>query len=104
AGDYADALELPAQGGLLVQSVERGSAAERAGLRAGRQEVQIGNTQIYVGGDLIMAIDGKPVDRDDAITRALGKKRSGGTMELTVFRGGRTSNMKVTFDAADDRI
>lgn len=95
AGDYADALQLPTQGGLLVQAVDGNSPADRAGLRAGKQEVQIGNAQLLVGGDLIISIDGKPVDRDDAITRALGKKRSGDSVELTVFRGGRTMNLHV---------
>ena len=95
AGDYADALQLPTQGGLLVQAVDSNSPADRAGLRAGKQEVQIGNAQLLVGGDLIISIDGKPVDRDDAITRALGKKRSGDSVELTVFRGGRTMNLHV---------
>jgi putative serine protease PepD len=105
AGDYADALELPSQGGLLVQTVERGSPADRAGLRAGRQEVQIGNAQIVVGGDLIMAIDGKPVVREDAITQSLAKKRTGDTMEVTVFRVGKTTNLKIKLgDGAGDKI
>jgi S1-C subfamily serine protease len=95
AGDYADALSLPAAGGLLIQEVDPGSAAARAGLRGGRQEVQIGNAQVVVGGDLIMSIDGQPVDRDDAISRALAKKRTGDTLELTIFRNGRTTNVRV---------
>jgi putative serine protease PepD len=94
-GDYADALELPTQGGLLVQTVDRGSPADRAGIHAGREEVQIGNARLLVGGDLIMSIDGKPVDRSDAILRALAHKRSGDTIELTVFRGGRTVNVRI---------
>jgi len=99
SGDYADALSLPTQGGLLIQQVDPGSAAARAGLRAGREVVQIGNAQIMVGGDLIMAIDGKPIDRDDAISRALARKRSGDTLELTIFRGGRTMVVKVQLGA-----
>ncbi len=95
AGDYADALHLPTQGGLLVQEVDPDSAAARAGLRGGRQEVQIGNAELLVGGDLIMSIDGKPVDRDDAISRALATKRSGDTLELTIFRNGRTMNLRI---------
>jgi S1-C subfamily serine protease len=95
SGDYADALNLPTQGGLLVQEVEPGSAAARAGLRGGHETVQIGNVQLVVGGDLITAIDGKPIDREDAISRALARKRSGDTLELTVFRNGRTTNLRV---------
>ncbi len=95
AGDYADALSLPSAGGLLIQDVDPGSAAARAGLRGGRQEVQIGNAQVVVGGDLIMSIDGQPVDRDDAISRALARKHTGDTLELTIFRNGRTTNVRV---------
>jgi S1-C subfamily serine protease len=94
-GDYADALRLPSQGGLLIQDVDPGSAAARAGLRSGRQEVQIGNAQVVVGGDLIMSIDGQPVDREDAISRALARKHTGDILELTIFRNGRTTNVRV---------
>jgi S1-C subfamily serine protease len=99
AGDYADALHLPTQGGLLVQEVEPGSPAARAGLRAGKELVQIGNAELLVGGDLITAIDGKPIDRYDAISRALARKRAGDTVEMTVFRNGRTTNVQIKLGA-----
>ncbi|MGD0437611.1 MAG: trypsin-like peptidase domain-containing protein [Bryobacteraceae bacterium] len=95
SGDYADALNLPTAGGLLIQEVEPGSVAARAGLRGGRENVTIGNFQLVVGGDLIMAIDGKPVDHNDAISRSLARKRSGDTLELTIFRNGRTMLVRV---------
>jgi len=96
AGDYADALHLPTQGGLLIQEVDAGSSAAHAGLRAGKEVVQIGNAELMVGGDLITAIDGRPIDRYDAISRALARKRVGDIVELTIFRSGRTVNVKVT--------
>lgn len=95
SGDYADALHLPTQGGLLIQEVDPGSPAARAGLHAGKQVVQIGNAELLVGGDLITSIDGRPIDRSDAISRALARKRSGDTVELTVFRNGRTMDVQV---------
>ncbi|MGI8741371.1 MAG: S1C family serine protease [Bryobacteraceae bacterium] len=105
AGDYADALELPTQGGLLIQTVEAGGAAERAGLRGGRREVQIGNEKLVIGGDLIMSIDGRPVDRPDALTRGLARKRAGDPVELTVFRTGRTMNLRLALaDSSQDRL
>jgi S1-C subfamily serine protease len=104
AGDYADALDLPTQGGLLVQDVTPGSPAARAGVHGGRQVVQIGNQQLVVGGDLIMSIDSVPVDRPDAISRALAHKRSGDSLELTIYRGGRTTNVKVILTDNGDRV
>jgi S1-C subfamily serine protease len=103
-GDLAVALDLPEQGGLLVQEVTPGSPAARAGLRPGRQTAQIGNQQIIVGGDLIVSIDGHPVDRTDAITRAMAKKRSGDTLEITVFRAGRTTNLHVQLGDAGGKL
>jgi S1-C subfamily serine protease len=100
AGDLAEALQLPARGGLLVQSVARGSSAEAAGIQGPRQIVIIGNNELGVGGDLLMAIDGQPIDRNDAVTRALSSKRPGDKLEVTVFRAGKT--MKVTVTLGED--
>ncbi len=95
SGDLADALSLPAEGGLLVVEVERGSAAEAAGMHGARRTVVIGNYEIPVGGDLIMNIDGRAVESRDALSRAMNRKRPGEVMELTVFRNGRTLKVKV---------
>jgi putative serine protease PepD len=95
AGDLAEALELPGEGGLLIYEVEEGSAAERAGLRGARRLAVIGNQEVPVGGDLIMAIDGQAVESHDALPRAMARKRVGDTMNLTVFRNGRETTVKV---------
>src|SRR5262249_13204205 len=86
SGDLADALELPSQGGLLIQNVQSGSPADGAGLRPPRQVVIVGNYRIGVGGDLITAIDGKPVDGNDSLQRTMSRKWEGDTIELTVYR------------------
>jgi S1-C subfamily serine protease len=100
AGDLAEALELPSEGGLLIQDIAPGSAAAQAGLRPARQLVDIGNYRIGVGGDLITAIDGQQVERHDAITRALARRRPGDKVELTIFRVGRS--MRVTVVLGED--
>ena len=96
SGDLARALKLPESGGLLIQRVERGSAADGAGLHGADNQVIVGNYRIPVGGDLITAIDGKTVETDDAVIRALSKKHAGETMTLTIYRGGRSMDIKVT--------
>ena len=66
----------------------------------------VGNYQIPVGGDLITAIDGKPAKDQDAIRRAVSGKHAGDTMLLTIYRDGRTMDVKVTLggDAQEERF
>lgn len=105
AGDLAEALQLPQRGGLLVQVVARGSAAADAGIRGARQSVVVGNYELGIGGDLIMAIDGRPVDRADAISATLSRKRAGDTIDLTVYRNNKETSIKVKLgEAPEDRF
>ncbi|HLJ13060.1 MAG TPA: trypsin-like peptidase domain-containing protein [Bryobacteraceae bacterium] len=104
AGDLAQALELPASGGLLIQEVRPGSAAEDAGLRGARELEMIGNAQVGVGGDLIVGIDGHPVDNPEILTRTMGRKRPGDTLDLVIFRHGRRLNVKVKLGTAPERM
>jgi S1-C subfamily serine protease len=95
SGSLAELLDLPSEGGLLVFSVQPNSLGAMAGLRGARQRVLIGNYEIPVGGDLIMAIDGRAVDSGTALDRAVARKRTGETLELTVYRNGRTLKLRV---------
>ncbi len=95
AGDLAHALGLPSRGGLLVQSVVRGSSEDVAGVRGAREVVDIGNVELGIGGDLIVAIDGQPVERQDALIRVISQKRVGDTIVLTISRNGRKIQLPV---------
>lgn len=95
AGDLAEALDLPRRGGLLIQTVAPGSSEAAAGLRGATDVVVVGNSELGIGGDLIMAIDGQPVDREDALVRAYARKRVGDTITLTIFRNNRTLQVHV---------
>ena len=102
AGEWEQRLDLPAEGGLLVQNIVRGSSAAQAGLKGPTRWVVIGNQEIGIGGDFITAVDGKAVDRNDALTRILGRKREGDSMELTIYRGGRSSKVNVKLGGAPE--
>ncbi len=104
-GEIAAALHLPDSGGLLIQEIRRGTAAAAAGLHGYRDVVVIGNQEVGVGGDLITAVDGKPVTEQDAVTRAMSHKRPGDEMELTVYRNGSSIKVMVKLgEAADDPL
>src|SRR6185295_14450172 len=96
SGDWAEALRLPRSGGLLIGRIASGSPASRAGLHGATQQVRVGNYLVPVGGDLITAVDGKRVEEQDAITRAVALKHAGETLDLTIWRDGRTMDVKVT--------
>jgi S1-C subfamily serine protease len=98
SGDLAEALDLPREGGLMILSVRSGSAADAAGLRGARRSVIISNYRVPVGGDLIVAIDGRPVDSRNALASALGRKKPGESLELTIYREGRTQRVRVSLD------
>jgi len=104
SGDWAEALHLPRAGGLLIGQVGRGTPAANAGLRGGTQVVRIGNGLLRVGGDLITAVDGKKVEEENAITRAVSLKHAGETLNLTVWRDRRTMNVKVTLAEQGDCV
>ena len=95
AGDLAGMLDLPSQGGLLVQTVERGSAAEGAGLRGPSRMVVVGGFQLGIGGDLILAADGQNIEDNNTLPTLLNRKRGGDMIELTIYRNGRTQKVQV---------
>ncbi len=103
-GDLAAELGLPPEGGLLIQGVTEGSAAEAAGLRGPRRALIVGNYEIGIGGDLIMALDGRPVDNLNALSRTLARKRPGEVLTVTVYRNGRKADVKVTLGEAQQTL
>ncbi|HSW49630.1 MAG TPA: trypsin-like peptidase domain-containing protein [Bryobacteraceae bacterium] len=103
-GNLAELLDLPSEGGLLVFTVQPGSLGAQAGLRGARQRVVIGNFEIPVGGDLIMAIDGRAVETGTALDRAVARKRLGETLELTIYRNGRTLKLEVKVGEASTSL
>jgi len=104
SGDWAEALRLPRTGGLLIGRVSPRTPAAAAGLRGATQQVRVGNYLLQVGGDLITAVDGKRVEEEDAITKAVARKHAGDTLDLTIWRDGRTMDVKVTLAEQGDGV
>ena len=102
AGDIATELKLPSTGGILIDEVRPGTVAQKAGLHGASRETIVGNYRVPVGGDLVTAIDGKPVKNQSAITQAISAKHAGDTMVLTVYRDGRNMDLKVTLGEAQE--
>jgi S1-C subfamily serine protease len=93
--DSLSGLSLPAKAGALVQTVERDSPAEKAGIRAGNISAQVGGEPVQLGGDIIVAIGGKPVTTADGLVTAISSKKPGDKVDVTVLREGKRKTLTV---------
>jgi S1-C subfamily serine protease len=88
-------LNLPVKEGALVQSVQQGSPADKAGLKGGDISASLNGTPIQLGGDIVTAIDGKPVKTSDDLATLVEDKKPGDSVTLTVQRGAEKKELKV---------
>lgn len=95
AGGLAEALDLPVQEGLLVETVTKGGPAAAAGIHGGDRIVQAGLRQFYIGGDVIVAIDGQKVANQFDVNLVLNHHRPGDTVDVTVYRGGKKMDISL---------
>ena len=94
-GYLAEALDLPVQEGLLVETAAKGGPAANAGIHGGDRVVQAGMQRIAIGGDIIVAIDGQKVANSFDLNVILNRKRPGDSITLTVYRGGKKLDVPV---------
>ncbi len=74
--DLAEAFDIDKQQrGVLIAEVQKGSAADKANLKA---------------GDIVISVDGKPVETTSQLRNQIGQRRIGDKLRLTVLRDGRT--------------
>ena len=78
--DVAESLGLGAARGALVTGVERDQPADKAGVEA---------------GDIILRVDGKPVERSADLPRLVGGLKPGSKAVMQVFRRGATRELTV---------
>jgi serine protease Do len=88
--DLADSFGLDRPRGALVSTVEKGSPAERGGLAT---------------GDVILVVDGRPVESSTDLPRIIGETRPGSTVAMQVWRQGGTRDLRVPIgEAPADRV
>ncbi len=85
----ADYLKLETPHGALVNHVAKGSAAEKAGI-----QVQ----------DVIVKVDGEPVDTANDLPPLVGSKAPGTEVVLVVYRDGREKIVRATLDSLDGTV
>jgi S1-C subfamily serine protease len=102
--ELANEMGLSADYGLLIVQAVPGGAADRAGLRGGNERALLGNTPIMVGGDLIVAIDGKKVESQQELAQVMNKHRAGDSVNITIYRGKKRMDVSVTLGEVREQV
>jgi S1-C subfamily serine protease len=98
-------MQVPIEYGMLVVEAVEGGAAQRAGLRGGDQLIRVGRQLLPIGGDIITAVNGQPVEDSRELNIYLETRtRVGDTVELTIIRDGREQNLSIQLDERPDSL
>ncbi len=98
---------LPVDEGLLISQVTPDGNAAEAGLQGGttrQAPIQSRGSTIYLGGDIIVEINGTPVRTLAHLFEALEDTRPGQTVEVVYVRGSRTRRTEVTLVERPSRL
>ncbi len=80
------ALNLPVKSGALVQTVQKGTAAEKAGIHGGTVSSTVENGQIAIGGDIILSVDGTAIHGSEELAAAIEAHKPGDTITIRLLR------------------
>jgi S1-C subfamily serine protease len=84
--------------GFLVETVEPGSAAERAGILGGYAPMMWGGTEILLGGDIITEVNGTRIDTLGTALDVVRGLKVGDTVEIRGLRDGIPFDASVVLD------
>lgn len=81
--------------GALIVSIEKDSPADIAGLQGGDRSLEIDGEQVMIGGDIITALDGKPVESVTDLRNSILRASPGDEIKLTILRDGSEKEVDV---------
>jgi S1-C subfamily serine protease len=94
--DVADTYNLPVEAGVLVGRVTDDSGADKAGIEGGETEVVVAGVSYTLGGDIIVAFDGKKISSVEQLRDAISGKKPGDKVKLVIYRDASRTSVTVT--------
>jgi S1-C subfamily serine protease len=92
----AEHLGLDTKTGALITDVVNGSPADDAGLKGSTDETTFQLQHVKTGGDVIVAVDGKPVLQNNDLSELVAAHKPGDTVTLEVLRDNHRASVDVT--------
>ncbi len=92
----AEHLGLDTKSGALITDVVSGSPADKAGLKGSTGETTFQLQHVKTGGDVVIAVDGKPVFQNNDLSELVALHKSGDTVTLDILRGAQHATVDVT--------
>jgi S1-C subfamily serine protease len=92
----AEHLDLDTETGALITDVVNDSPADDAGLRGSSGNDTFQLRQVKTGGDVVTAVDGKPVLANDDLSTLIATHEPGDEVTLDILRDGEKDNVEVT--------
>ncbi len=80
----------------MIERVVPGGPAAEAGIRGGSKTVMAGLQELKLGGDVLVALNGKKIANQADLNLGLNRERPGTTATLTIYRGQQKMEVKVT--------
>jgi S1-C subfamily serine protease len=93
--ELAQVFRLPVDAGVLVETVEPGTPAAKAGLQGGNSDVVVAGESHVIGGDVIVALGDKRVSSLDELRALLAERKPGEKVNLRIHRGTRELTLEV---------
>jgi S1-C subfamily serine protease len=85
--EVAEEFRLPVKSGVVVEEVQPGSGAAKAGLKGGTTDVTVAGESYRLGGDIIVAANGMPVKDLASLRDITSDLEPGDTITLEIYRG-----------------
>src|SRR5262245_41993816 len=92
----AEHLGRDTRSGALISDVVGGGPADHAGVHGSTGETTFQLQHVKTGGDVVIAVDGKPVLENNDLSKLVAQHKPGDTVTLSIIRGGQRTSVDVT--------
>lgn len=89
-------INIPIADGFLVETVEPGSPAERAGVHGGELPITIIGREFLLGGDIITTINGQALDDPEKFSKVIRSLKVGDKVNISLYHDRKTRNIELT--------